>query len=141
MHYFDLLKTLYRFFGKFFSFKLGEPEYRRLTELLRARREDFRRIPFEKCLTVVRSWSGAEVALAVEESNIAEKLRAEFGTPSNFEVSREELACHSGKLVELLRILERQRARRAKTRGTGEGADQERGSHCILLAIVYCYHI
>ena len=61
---------------------------------------------------MVRSWSGAEVALAVEESNVAEKLRAEFGTPSNFKVSREELACHSGKLVELLKILERQRARR-----------------------------
>ncbi|CAK0888966.1 unnamed protein product, partial [Prorocentrum cordatum] len=95
--------------------RLDERDYGRLVDLLCGLRPDFQKAPRERALAHVKGWSDFDVAVAVRDYGLADRLgpgfdRARFEMPA-----RAELVEGSAKIKELIRLLRKQREAGAKT--------------------------
>eukprot|EP00930_Biecheleria_cincta_P025453 TRINITY_DN18123_c0_g1_i1.p1 TRINITY_DN18123_c0_g1~~TRINITY_DN18123_c0_g1_i1.p1 ORF type:complete len:857 (-),score=169.29 TRINITY_DN18123_c0_g1_i1:225-2795(-) len=93
--------------------RLTDADYVSLAEVLRGVRPDFAKATMQKCLEFVRSWSDFEVAGIVREYNIMSRL-SQYVDRSKLEISK-ELLTGSGKVRELLSLLQQQQVAGRKT--------------------------
>lgn len=93
--------------------RLTDADYVSLAEVLRGVRPDFAKASMQKCLEFVRSWSDFEVAGIVRDYNIMGQL-SKYVDRSKLEISK-ELLTGSGKVRELLSLLQQQHSAGRKT--------------------------